>query len=63
MDQHKEGDCYTRDCVLKQSIPFCGHCKDFPCNEIMVREKATVLNKEWLVWKLKQKHLPKKKEV
>ncbi|NLD26588.1 MAG: DUF3795 domain-containing protein [Acholeplasmataceae bacterium] len=41
MLDHSEGDCYTRDCVLKQKIEYCDQCKKFPC-------KATVLDKTWL---------------
>lgn len=48
---HMEGDCYTFDCVDKQKIEYCGQCTDFPCNEIMTRDKATVLDKKWLEWK------------
>lgn len=46
-----QGDCYTFDCVDEQKIEFCGLCQDFPCNEIMAGEKATVLNQKWLEWK------------
>ena len=37
---HNKGDCYTFDCVDNKNIDYCGLCKDFPCNEIMTREKA-----------------------
>ena len=26
VDEHSEGDCYARDCVLKQGIACCGAC-------------------------------------
>ena len=49
--EHKTGDCYTRDCVLSKNIKFCGHCSKFPCDEIVEKPHATVLDKEWLKWK------------
>lgn len=51
MDAHVTGDCFTRDCVLERGLDYCGKCKNFPCDEIMTREKATVLDRQWLVWK------------
>ena len=50
-----KGDCYTFDCVDNKNIDYCGLCKDFPCNEIMTREKATVLDLRWLQWKKSQR--------
>ncbi len=35
VDEHTKGDCYTRDCVLKQGIACCGACGQFPCDTIM----------------------------
>ena len=32
MEEHTTGDCYTRDCVLKQGISCCGACEQFPCD-------------------------------
>lgn len=55
MAQHKAGDCYTRDCVLKKGLSFCGHCSGFPCDEILSRPKSTVLDRAWLLWKQKGK--------
>ncbi|MBU3210556.1 DUF3795 domain-containing protein [Clostridium algidicarnis] len=52
---HKKGDCYTFDCVDTQQIEFCGTCSKFPCNEIMTRDKATVLDSRWLQWKATKK--------
>ncbi len=52
---HKRGDCYTFDCVDNRGLDFCDTCGEFPCKEIMIREKATVLDKKWLEWKAKQK--------
>lgn len=51
MDEHKTGDCYTRDCVLKQGIACCGACKQFPCDTIIHKPHTTVLDKDWLRWK------------
>lgn len=52
---HTKGDCYTFDCVDEQKIDYCGLCKNFPCDEIMTREKATVLDLRWLKWKRLQR--------
>lgn len=48
---HQPGDCYTRDCVLKQGISACGMCGRFPCDVIPEKERYTVLDKAWLQWK------------
>lgn len=53
--EHKLGDCFTFDCVDKHKLDYCGQCKSFPCDDIIKIEKATVLDKEWLRWKLKSK--------
>ena len=37
MEEHTTGNCYTRDCVLKQGIDFCGACEQFPCEAIMTK--------------------------
>lgn len=52
---HTKGDCFTFDCVDKQKVDYCGLCDNFPCDEIMTREKATVLDSRWLEWKRLQK--------
>jgi hypothetical protein len=52
---HTKGDCYTFDCVDDQKINYCGLCKSFPCDQIMTREKATVLDLRWLKWKRLQR--------
>ena len=52
---HRKGDCYTFDCVDTQHIYFCGLCINFPCKEIMTRDKATVLDSRWLQWKANKK--------
>ncbi len=49
--EHKEGDCFTRDCVIKKEISFCGECEKFPCDTILSKPNTTVLNKDWLLWK------------
>ncbi|MBQ7918531.1 MAG: DUF3795 domain-containing protein [Lachnospiraceae bacterium] len=51
MDEHVEGDCISRDCVIKNKIEFCGRCDKFPCDEILTKPHSTVLDKEWLLWK------------
>lgn len=54
---HKRGDCYTFDCVDDQSLEFCGTCVKFPCDEIMTKDKATVLDRRWLKWRLSKKEI------
>ena len=49
--EHKDGDCYTRDCVASKKLYFCGECKVFPCETILTKEHCTVLDKKWLIWK------------
>ena len=51
MEDHKTGDCYTRDCVLQQGISCCGICDQFPCDTIITQPHSTVLDKDWLRWK------------
>lgn len=51
MREHVGGDCFTRDCVVKQGLEACGYCKKFPCDTIMTKPKSTVLDREWLQWK------------
>ncbi|MBQ2882127.1 MAG: DUF3795 domain-containing protein [Clostridia bacterium] len=55
LEEHQDGDCYTRDCVIKKGLDFCGKCEDFPCNELFIRPKSTVLSKNWLKWKQKER--------
>mgnify|MGYP000870742893 CR=1 FL=1 len=52
---HTKGDCFTFDCVDNQKIDYCGLCGKCPCDEIMTKEKATVLDLRWLKWKRLQK--------
>ena len=49
--EHTEGDCYTRDCVTKKDLRFCGECEKFPCDTILEKPHSTVLDREWLLWK------------
>lgn len=51
---HQPGDCFTRDCTKQRGLKFCTLCGDFPCEELLKREKATVLDKSWLRWKGKK---------
>jgi hypothetical protein len=55
LEAHGQGDCFTFDCVKEKRFRFCGQCPDFPCDELMVREKATVLDPRWLLWKKGEK--------
>lgn len=54
---HRPGDCFTRDCVEKRGVAFCTLCRDFPCDGLLRREKATVLDKAWLQWKQQEQNL------
>ena len=51
MEEHREGDCFTRDCVLRSGLDCCGACRQFPCDDLLNRPHATVLDKDWLKWK------------
>ena len=51
---HEPGDCFTRDCALRQGIPVCTLCKEFPCDTILEKERCTVLDKDWLRWKKRE---------
>lgn len=55
MEEHREGDCYTRDCTIKQKLNYCGECPHFPCDTILTAQRCTVLDKDWLRWKRKDK--------
>jgi len=52
---HERGDCFTFDCVDERKLAYCGQCGRFPCDDIMTRAKATVLDKDWLRWKRAQR--------
>lgn len=51
LDEHAEGDCFSRDCVMRKELQFCGECREFPCETIMTQQHCTVLDKDWLLWK------------
>lgn len=51
---HKRGDCFTFDCVDERRVEYCGLCRDFPCDALFSREKATVLDHKWLLWKRRE---------
>ena len=55
MDEHAEGDCFTRDCVLKKGLEACTLCDAFPCPTIIEGEHCTVLDKDWLRWKASER--------
>lgn len=50
-EEHSEGDCFTRDCVINKNICVCGQCADFPCDTILTKPHSTVLDSQWLQWK------------
>lgn len=54
-EAHKNGGCFTASCVSSKGIDYCGLCDEFPCEDIIKRDKATVLDKDWLVWKKRQR--------
>ncbi|HRX58817.1 MAG TPA: DUF3795 domain-containing protein [Eubacteriales bacterium] len=51
-----EKHCYCARCAETRGIPYCGQCEAFPCGALLSEKKATALSKEWLEWKLAQKH-------
>ncbi|MDE7213420.1 MAG: DUF3795 domain-containing protein [Anaeroplasmataceae bacterium] len=55
MEEHKKGDCHTRDCVLNKGLFACGACEQFPCEAILTKPHSTVLDKDWLKWKKESK--------
>lgn len=63
INEHTDGDCFTRDCVLKKGIEACGFCENFPCNELFIRPKCTVLDKNWLEWKKERKMNSRNEEL
>jgi hypothetical protein len=56
---HEKGNCFTFDCVQERGLAYCGQCADFPCDELFARERATVLDKNWLAWKRREREEPK----
>ena len=56
---HQPGDCYTRDCVLRKGLEACPCCGDFPCDTILTAQRVTVLDKDWLAWKRREKEKAK----
>lgn len=55
LDEHRPGDCHTRDCVLSRGLDVCGKCDCFPCDTILTQPRTTVLDKDWLRWKAASK--------
>lgn len=55
-DEHRDGDCYTRDCTRLKGLDFCGMCPDYPCDTILTTECCSVLDKDWLHWKKREKY-------
>lgn len=54
-DAHRPGDCFTRDCTERRGLSFCTLCGEFPCDALLERERATVLDKDWLRWKRQER--------
>ena len=50
-DGQGEGDCFTRDCAIRNGTDFCGACREFPCETILTKDRCTLLDKGWLRWK------------
>lgn len=55
---HLKGDCFTFDCVEGRKFDFCPQCEEFPCGELLLRDKATVLDKSWLRWMERRRQMP-----
>lgn len=53
-EAHGPGDCFTRDCTERRGLDFCTLCGEFPCGALLERERATVLDREWLRWKKRE---------
>ncbi|MGE5599748.1 MAG: DUF3795 domain-containing protein [Bacteroidota bacterium] len=53
---HRPGDCFTNTCVQEKGLRFCGECRDFPCDDLLHRERATVLDQRWLAWKRNERN-------
>lgn len=52
---HREGDCFTRDCVEQRGLELCPRCPEFPCEGLFCRVHATVLDRDWLNWKRRER--------
>ena len=52
---HSRGDCFTIDCTQDRGVEYCGRCERFPCDELLSKEKATVLDPRWLIWKRRER--------
>ena len=50
MQEYTKGDCFSRDCVMEKGLDFCGQCSSFPCDDIIGKPHATVLDPQWLLW-------------
>ena len=50
-----ENRCFCARCAVAKGIVYCPQCADFPCDELLSREKATALSKDWLIWKRSQR--------
>ena len=49
--EHATGNCFTRDCVKKKQLNFCGACATLLCDAILKELRSTALDGDWLAWK------------
>ncbi len=54
-DSQREGGCFTLACTARNGLTYCGACARFPCDELLASEKATLLDRQWLLWKRRQR--------
>ena len=47
--------CPVKSCCEERRLDHCGLCGDFPCGQLLERERAAVLDRERLLWKRRQK--------
>ena len=41
--------------MIKRGIPYCGLCTDYPCDALLKKGKAAVLDHGWLLWRRTQR--------
>lgn len=51
-----DNPCFTYVCATRRGVDFCGACSAFPCEDLLTREKVTVVDKAWLRWKQRELH-------
>lgn len=52
-EAHVQGDCFTLDCINEKKLEYCPECGKFPCDLLLAKKKATVLDQAWMLWKRK----------